>query len=161
VNLLQLSGEDPDGKPISCTGQQIARILEAIIAMPDLRDCTWYAAALDAYPRFLNYGSSTLEEVTCLSGLTNTIRATGQFLDGILAAVPSAESPEVVARYITADGPMNKVIQNSSVEIHAHDTTWIEVYTDMPQVLQDLQNRFGGRIVESQPYPPDEPCTST
>ena len=98
MNLLQLSGEDLDGKPISCTGQQMARILEAIVAMPELRNCTWYAAALDAYPRLLNYGSSTFEEVTSLPGLTNTIRATGQFLGGILAAVPSAEYPEVVAR---------------------------------------------------------------
>ncbi len=119
--------------------------------MPDLQNCIWYAGAFECYPATTGYESSTLEEVADLPELVHKLRATGQLLDGVLVAVPSATLPDIIFHNISADGPMNKLVRNSVVEIHAFDTSWVEVYTEIRQVIGTLTNRFGGEIAESEP----------
>ena len=77
------------------------------------------------------------------------MRAAKQLLDGVVIAVPSAEAPDALPQIITADGPRAKVARNSVVEVRAFDTTWVEVYTEVPELVTSLQNRFGGKLVEA------------
>ncbi len=49
--VLQLRGEDIGGDRVTCTGPQIASVLEMLAASPELRGCCWYAGGLDAVSR--------------------------------------------------------------------------------------------------------------
>jgi hypothetical protein len=148
MNVLQFRGEDLDGNRTCCTGRQVAMVLDALLASPELRSSVWYAGALETYPAFGLYEGAELEQITDIIGLIETIRAAPQLLDGVFIAINSGETPDAAWPTITADGPMEKAARNSMVELHAFDTSWIEVYTELSDLAASLRQRFGGRLVD-------------
>ncbi len=149
MKVLHLRGEDLNGSHICCTGPQIAMVLQALLTAPELRNCRWYAGAIETYPTFGMYESGQLEVVEDLTSLIERVTLAGQLFDGIIVAIPPAEAPDLRSQMITADGSMDKAVRNSLVEVHAFDTSWVEVYTEMPELIESIQGQLGGKLVDA------------
>lgn len=129
--------------------------------MPDLRECAWYAGALTTHPPGSRYGGNKLEKVNDLPQLLRSLQASGQLDDGIIAAIPPDTQPDVIEKVISADGPMTKIINNSTMELHAFDSYLIEIYTEIPQIVEALRDRFGGIMVKSKSRGPGSTGTES
>jgi hypothetical protein len=95
------------------------------------------------------YESGQLEVVEDLTSLIERVTLVGQLFDGIIVAIPPAEAPDLRSQMITADGSMDKAVRNSLVEVHAFDTSWVEVYTEMPELIESIQGQLGGKLVDA------------
>lgn len=119
-------------------------MLDALTSMPEMKSCIWYAGAIDVIgKRFAPYEKRTLERVDDIAHLLGMIRSATQLLDGVFVAFNN-ESPGLLEGEITADGPMLPVTKGATVEVHAFDTTWIEIYSSDPLLFERLKQRFPG-----------------
>jgi hypothetical protein len=144
--VLQLSGKDIDGDAVCCTGQQLANVLDWLVTDSGVKGCSWYAGAIECHPGFGDFEGPVPERVATPVELITRLRTVGQLLDGIFVVTPHGEAPIVRATRLTADGPMEQLVGNAVVELHAFDTSWIEVYSSSPTVLAGLQDFFGGTL---------------
>ncbi|MEA1673046.1 hypothetical protein [Nitrospirillum sp. BR 11163] len=142
---LDIRGADIDGDQVTCTGMQVASILDFIATLPELGIGTWYAGAVEGLGKRLeDYEEPAPRLVPALSDLLQRIRGIPQLLDGVFAWVPGQETPRVEAKNFTADGPMAPLVLNALVEIWAFDTSYIEVYTERTSIIAAIQDRFMG-----------------
>ncbi|WP_044558651.1 hypothetical protein [Azospirillum sp. B4] len=152
--VLQIRGNDIDDDRVTCTGAQVATVLDFIAAVPALAGGDWYAGAVDGLgARLTEYEVLEPIPVPALADLLHRIRNIPQLLDGVFALVPRHEIPRLTGDCFSADGPMEPLIHNALVEIKAFDTSFVEVYTDQPSLITVVQQRFGGEVrkVETQP----------
>lgn len=150
MNVLQLQGEDINGDQICCSGEQVITVLSAILSVQNFDGFSWYAAALVSFPPTDFCQDERFEEVTDLNQLMEKISLVEQLEDGVILAIKSDVIPSIDADFITAEAPMRKFLMQSTLEIRMFDTSWIEVYTEIPQITVALQNRFGGRLRPSE-----------
>jgi hypothetical protein len=149
-----LQGSDIDGDEYVCTGPQIASVLDALARTPELSRCTWYAAAIDANdPALETYVTDYWKAVANIGDLVERVRATRQLLDGVFIAIEGSNWPERTAEPITAYTPMARLAANSVVELRAFDTTYVEIYSDHPEPIDRLRQRFGGELRVKQIEP--------
>lgn len=144
VFVLALKGKAIDGEGVSCTGAQIALVLECLLDAKELSDCAWYAGALDAMnsPAFEPFDKAPTI-VGDLGDFLHRLRATIQLLDGVIFAVPTGASPVLAASGVSAEGPRDLNVLNSLVEILAFDTTFIEVVSRGRTLVEHVDRRFG------------------
>ena len=146
MQVLCLRPESFGADKYACTGPQIASVLALLVSMSETENCAWYSGAINANgTRFAPFDERSLLMVDDIAGLIETIRSTTQLLDGIFVA---ARGPTLgpVAGVVTADGPMEPVAETSTVEVHAFDTTWIEIFSNDPSLLAKMQQRFPGEL---------------
>jgi hypothetical protein len=142
---LQINGIDIDGSRVVCTGSQIALLLDLLSREPELSGCHWYAGALDNFgPAIDPYQPGEPRLVYDFKYLVESVRSTQQLLDGIFVAMRSEEKPILLSQLFTADGPMEKVVENCIVEVHAFDTSWIELYSNDTALIRRFADRFPG-----------------
>jgi hypothetical protein len=151
MQILQLRGEDIDGDEFSCTGPQLAKVLDELTEMPELTACAWFAAAVDAIePGQLEpFGADQWTEILNIKTVIEQVRATRQFLDGVFVAIENSDWPEKTAEAITAYTPMTRSAANSKIELRAYDTTFVEIYSDHPELIERLRPHFGGELTGS------------
>jgi hypothetical protein len=150
-NPFQLTGAQVNGDDVPCTGPQIAIVLRALMDQPELIECDWYAAALDPFELLSDYSAATLHHVQDMDDLIGRVGAVGQLSDGVFVAVPRSCVPACGDAHMSADGPAERLVANSIVELHAFDTSWIEVYSPEQTLLAALGAQFdkaGERVLD-------------
>lgn len=151
---LLLGCEDFNDNAV-CLGPQIASVLDALVAPPELSNVTWYAASVDAMgspearEAFRNYESREARRIHDVASFVSLVRRADQFLDGVFFCVPTGQVPVVVAEFLTSDGPIEKLVANSIIEVCAADTSIIWIGTDAPAIIDVTQRRFGGKTLQS------------
>ncbi|RJF94866.1 hypothetical protein D3874_03370 [Oleomonas cavernae] len=148
VYLLQLGGDQIDGSGFSCTGTQIAAVLDVLLTLPEAAAWTWYAAAIDVFgPPLEPWHTPRFHVVEAIADLVERIRSVNQLLGGVVIAMPDGSAlPEMGD--VTADGVSEKLVGGSVLELHAFDTTWIEVYADRADLLERLAQQYAGASVQ-------------
>lgn len=151
MHILQLRGEDIDGDEFSCTGPQLAKVLDELTKMPELAACAWFAAAVDAIEQVQlePYGADQWKAILNINKMIEQVRAARQLLDGVFVAIEDSDWPEKTAEAITAYAPMTRLAANSKIELRACDTTFVEIYSDHPKLIERLRTRFGGELTGS------------
>jgi len=148
VYLLQLGGDQIDGSEFSCTGTQIAAVLDVLLALPEAADWTWYAAAIDVFgPPLEPWHTPRFHVVDAIADLVEGIRSMNQLLDGVVIAMSDSSALSEMGD-VTADGVPEKLVDGSVLELHAFDTTCIEVYADRADLLERLAHRYNGASVQ-------------
>lgn len=150
MNVLQLQGEDINGDQICCSGEQVITVLNVILSVQNFDGFSWYAAALLSFPPTDFCQDERFEEVIDLNQLMKKISSVTQLEDGVVVAIRSDVIPNINVDFITAEAPMRKFLMQSILEIRMFDTSWIEVYTEIPKIVVALQSRFGGRLRPSE-----------
>jgi hypothetical protein len=142
-----LNGKDIDGSSVSCTGSQIASVLDLLKSADVLHSATWYAGGLDVIggPQFHDHSADRLSIVPNLSDLIAAVRLTPQLMDGIFLASDAATASSLSEAKLISGRPIGRLSESSIVEVVAFDTSWIEIYSDLGEVIDLLQNRDGGR----------------
>ncbi|WP_162917628.1 hypothetical protein [Dongia deserti] len=141
-----------------CLGPQVASVLEALVTLPELSNVTWYAASVDAMgspeirEAFRNYESHEARPVRDGASFVSLVRCAVQFLDGVFFCVPVGQEPVVAADFLTTDGPIERLVTNSIVEVCTADTSIIWIGTDVSAIIDIAQRRFGGRTLQSRPH---------
>jgi endonuclease YncB( thermonuclease family) len=148
VPIIRLRGEDIDGDRFSCTGEQVASVLEELIGMPELAESTWYAASLDAFDTAITpCQTDDFAKIENLENVIEHVRAIGQLLDGVFIAIQGVDAPERnTPAPISATRPMANFAKNSTVEVRAYDTSWVAIYTDHSEILDKLRSVFCGEL---------------
>ena len=143
--ILQLSGTDIDGDRIVCTGSQIASVLSLLSEEAALAGCDWYAGAIDNFgPGIAPYQEHEPFRVPDFGQFVETIRSAPQLLDGIFVAMRVGEKPVLLHPIFTADGPMENAVGNCIIELHAFDTSWVELYSADTGLMRRMADRFPG-----------------
>jgi hypothetical protein len=154
VFALQLNHSDFNDTA-ACLGPQVASVLDALAALPELLDTAWYAGAFDMiWPEEIRgalrkYEASEPVLIDDIGTFVPLVRKVGQFLDGVFFSVPVGQPPLVAVKLLTADGPIEKLVTNAIVQVCAFDTSWIEIGTEDESMIRSLQLRFGGKIVDT------------
>jgi hypothetical protein len=153
VFVLQL-GHTDFNDTAACLGPQVASVLDALIALPELSGVAWYAASVDAIaPPVVREALANYETDECpisdVQNFVSLVHHTGQLLDGVFFSVPMGQEPIVAVKLLTADGQIKKLVANSLVQVCAFDTTWIEIGSDIPILIERMQGRFGGKMLQS------------
>ncbi len=60
---------------------------------------------------------------------------------------PASISSESLSDHVSAGGPSRKRSKDSQIEFVAFKSTFVEVTTDIEDILENLRDRFGGTIV--------------
>jgi hypothetical protein len=142
-----LNGKDIDGSSVSCTGVQIASVLDLLGSTDVLRSATWYAGRLDVIgaPQFLDHFDDHLSVVPSLSDLIASVRLKPQLMDGIFVASDVAYASSLSGTKLTPPSrPIGRLLESSMVEVVAFDTTWIEIYSDHGEIIELLRSQYGG-----------------
>lgn len=140
---LHLAGQDIDGDDISCSGRQIAEVLELLLGLKSLADCVWYAGSIDCFGASIEpFRDRVLKIVANPWRLSAILRTKTQLRDGVFVAVPRADPPRMLAGAVTAYGSEDRIVSNSRLEMRAFDTTSLEIYTDDPRIADQLRGRF-------------------
>jgi len=128
------------GDTCACLGPQVATVLDSLTALPELSQCVWYAAWVDpigADPQIIAamkpYKTRDKVLIPDIEAFVTMTRKVTQFLDGVLFAVPA--------------GKEDRFFINRVVEVRANDTTLIEVETENPIIVEQVQRRLGGIIL--------------
>jgi hypothetical protein len=154
VLALQLNHNDFNDTA-ACLGPQVASVLDALAALPELSDTAWYAGAFDmiwptevrqALRKYEACESVAIDEIRSFVPL---VRKVGQFLDGVFFSVPVGQPPLVAVKLLTADGPIQQLVTNAFVQVCAFDTSWIEIGSEDKAMIRQMQLRLGGKIVDS------------
>ena len=154
VFVLQLNHSD-FGDTAACLGPQVATVLDALAALPELSGTAWYAGAFDMiWPEEIReplrkYETNEPVPIEDIGSFVPLVRKVGQFLDGVFFSVPAGQPPLVAVKLLTADGPIEKLVTNAIVQVCAFDTSWIEIGTEDEPMVRNLQLRLGGKIVDS------------
>jgi hypothetical protein len=145
-SLVRLDGESIDGDAVSCTGKQLAALLDAIA--PPIQDCVWFIADLELLgsptePRFsspepVRYGST--------EALRKFIFPVDQILSGVFLAVSNQNVPPTWSRLYWTDEEPFTTIDDAEIEIRAFDTSYFEIVTANSDVLLELSNHYGSMI---------------
>jgi hypothetical protein len=144
TQLLLISGQEIDGQPVSCTGNQLALLIDSIAMF--LKGCRWYACDVNTntgYPRFV--GANNCAEIGDTETMITTVQECDQFIGGVFVAIHAQYWYSIDSRSIHTEGPETMYSENSVVEIRAFDTSYFEVYTKSDEVFSVAHNRFGGR----------------
>jgi hypothetical protein len=150
VLVLQLNATDFDDNVV-CLGPQVASVLEALIALPELSKAAWYAASVDAIgspevrAAFRSYEPREPRPIGDMATFVSLVLRAVQFLDGVFFAVPVGQAPDVTAKFLTSDGPIERLVANSIVEVCAADTSLIWISTDISSIIDRLPVRFGSK----------------
>lgn len=155
MNVLQLQGKEINDDDTSCTGKQVAAVLSLVLSAQDFTGFSWYAAALVSYLSIDLCQHKNFDKITDISQLIEKIKPVVQLEDGVIIAIENGTLPITDAEFITAEAPTYKFVMQSLIEIRVFDTSWIEVYTEVSQIIVALQNRFGGRLRPSTDQPPN------
>ena len=154
VFVLQLNLDDFNDTA-ACLGPQVASMLDELIALPSLSNVIWYAASVDASASpeireaFQSYETREPRPISDIANFVSLVRRTVQFLDAVFFSVPVGHAPVVAVEFLTSDGPIEKLVANSAVEVCAADTSFIWVGTDIPTIIEHMQRRFGGKMLQS------------
>ena len=60
---------------------------------------------------------------------------------------PASISSESLSEHVSVEGPSRKRSKDSRIEVVAFDATFIEVTTDIEDILENLRDQFGGTFV--------------
>jgi len=154
VLVLQLSHSDFNDTA-ACLGPQVAAVLDALTALPELSNAAWYAGGFEMiWPEEIRealrlYESNEPVMIDDIGTFVPLVRKVGQFLDGVFFSVPAGQPPAVAVKLLTADGPIEKMMTNAIVQVCAFDTSWIEIGTENEAMIRNLQLQFGGKIVDT------------
>src|SRR6266851_1741782 len=74
--------------------------------------------------------------------------------------MPASISSESPSAHVSAAGPSCKRSKDSRIEVVAFDSTFIEVTTDIEDILENLSDRFGGTMVVEQRHDAPPPRIS-
>jgi hypothetical protein len=152
VFVLQLYRDEFNDDAV-CLGPQVASVLDALIAQPELSKATWYAASIDAIGHtraaFQNYETREPRPIGDVASFVSLVRRTVQFLDGVFFSVPVGQTPNIAVEFLTSDGPIEKLVTNSIAELCAADTSLIWIGTDILTLIERMQERFGGKALQS------------
>ena len=143
--ILQLSAKDIDGDRTPCTGAQVAAILDLLSKQPEIEAHHWYAGALGIFgsPLVPQYAREPMR-IGHFDTFVEQIGLVVQLDDGIIFAMKDEGEPILRHAVFTADGPMHRAVENSFIEMHAFDTSWIELYSDDLVLMRRLANQFPG-----------------
>jgi hypothetical protein len=61
--------------------------------------------------------------------------------------MPASISSESPGEHVSAEGPSRKRSKDSRIEVVAFDSAFIEVTTDIEDILENLRDRLGGTLV--------------
>ncbi len=121
----------------------MAVVLEALIAMPALVGCAWYAGAVETLDGPQSpYFACDARRVWDMADFIQKVKACSQLLNGVILAMKGSVCPEILITDVTAEGPMEKFLEDTLVEVRAFDTSYIEVYTDSENIITDLHCLF-------------------
>jgi hypothetical protein len=126
-------------------------VLDELASMSETSSSSWYAGAIDVIGKsFAPYEDRKLKRVDDIDVLLGMIRSAPQLLDGIFVAIDGQPQGAITGE-ITADGPMLPVTEGATVEVHAFDTTWIEIYSRDSHLIEKLKQRFpgGSKVVDT------------
>jgi hypothetical protein len=138
-----LVGRDIDGDDITCSGRQIALVLELLLSLRGLSDCVWYAGSIDCFGNSIEpFHQHRLKIVTNPTQLVEAIRAKTQLLDGVFVAIRGLDPPQMLTSMVTAYSSTDRIAANSILEVRAFDSQSVEVYTDNPLITARVQARF-------------------
>lgn len=142
VSTITLSGEQINGDRICCTGHQLATVLQHL--KPLLKDEQWYIADIAAnhgLPLALTPAESNVVNIGEIEDLIRFTFQIDQYLSGIFLAIPSHLNPTWNRHFDTEDEPTNN-LGDAILEIRAFDTSYFELYTSKPQLLDALHASF-------------------
>src|SRR5437588_13020627 len=121
--ILELSARDIDGDRTPCTGAQVAAVLGLLSKQPEIEACHWYAGALRIFASpLVPEHEGEPRRIARLETFIKQIGLVVQLDDGIIFAIKDESEPIVLHSLFTADGPMERAVGNSVVELHAFDT---------------------------------------
>ncbi len=145
-SLLRLNGQQINGNNLSCTSEQLHKIIDTLITF--VTDCVWYSADIDTFSVSL----PELNKTGVPSYIGNSIKLVElsvkvpQFLSGVFLAVPKQVSSVSWSRaYRTEDLPFEEIDQ-ALYEIRAFDTSYFEIFSNNSSLLQPLVTTFGGNL---------------
>lgn len=142
VSTITLSGEQINGDRICCTGDQLATVLKGL--KPLLKDEQWFITDIAANHVFTLARTPTESNVVNIGGIEDLIHFAlqiDQFLSGIFLAVPSHLHPNWNRSFDTEGEPTND-LGDAILEIRAFDTSYFELHTSTPQLLDVLHASF-------------------
>jgi hypothetical protein len=147
MSTIRLCGNDIDGDTVSCTGSQLATVFETIAQTDSRPDCVWHAADVDPSPGELaRYGGNAIHLIGGIDRVVDLIGNRPQVDFGFFseACFDRFGKP---SEHVSAEGPSRKRSKDSRIEVVAFDSTFIEVTTDIEDILENLRDRFGGTSV--------------
>jgi hypothetical protein len=79
--------------------------------------------------------------------VVDLIRNRPQIDFGVFVRLPASIRSESLGGHVSAEGPSRKRSKDSQIEVVAFGSAFIEVTTDIEDILENLHDRFGGIIV--------------
>ena len=148
MSTIRLCGNDVDGDAISCAGSQLATVFKTIAQTDSPLDCVWHAADVDPSPGELaRYGGNAIHLIGGIDRVVDLIGNRPQVDFGVFLQMPASIGSESPGEHVSAEGPSRKRSKDSRIEVVAFDATFIEVTTDIEDILENLRDRFGGTLV--------------
>jgi hypothetical protein len=123
VENTQLTGEQIDGEPVSCTGIQLIRILEVIRGC--LQDADWYIADISVNNSLQSlFPIASINLPLKIGNIDKLIQLTtqvDQFLSGIFLCVPSSIQNPAWSRSFDTEDELTEDLESALIEIRAFD----------------------------------------
>ena len=144
---VRITGNELNGREISCTGEQLCLVLEEISHSG--RSLAWFSAdvtlnstsaAWDVY----DTGNPVL--IGNYDALLALCKDADQFTSGVFLGVLESDTPKQWTKaFDTEDVPFSEN-DTAYIEIRAFDTTYFEIYSCNHELLKGLSERFGSKI---------------
>lgn len=128
---------------VACLGDQMADVLEVVESVsPGL---VWYAADIEnAGPAFIPNRTPSPQLIGRLEDFLPRLRTSAQFLAGVFAGAPaSVDTPCFRDGGLWTEDPSVVDLADTSVEVRAFDTTYIEVISTRLDILKSVGKAFG------------------
>jgi hypothetical protein len=142
MNLVLLRGRQIDRQEFSCTGSQLKMIL--IVVQELLTNHQWFLADLSTNDGYLPPEiDSPIQPIRldCIDKLIQYVSKVDQFLSGIFIAVPNSHE-WIEMREIWDTEEILQDLGSASIEIHAFDTAYFEIYTNNSEILEKICVHF-------------------
>lgn len=146
--VLRLTGKMIDEDSVSCTGKQFKELLRQLD--PWVRTCVWHVSDVktnNCLPLTATCGlpDQTIEP----ESLSDVCAQIDQLLSGIFLAVSSElESPRLNLGLTTEEEPSSD-LGDAILEIRAFDTSYFEIYTGQPTLLDKLHCLYGAEVEQT------------
>lgn len=140
--LIQLTGKEIDGSPVSCLASQLITVLENIRQF--VGELSWFAADVDSGAKmaFERHGPLTL--IGSTQRLISVLREVDQLWGGVFVGVKGSALPARIREVIDTFDDFNVDLGDSVCEIRACDTTSLDILVKQEYLALSIAESFGG-----------------
>ena len=143
---LSLTGAEINESEFSCSGEQLCLLLTELMTVQ--RDIKWFACDVSAVNLPLywkSFSDGTPREVGTADDFLRQIKAVEQFESAVIFATDGDSTQEFSLEHFTEDERFTD-IEFANLQIRAFDTTYFELYSTDKALLEEVHNRFGGKL---------------